>query len=63
MGEKEEHRYFDKDSKYEAIRLMNESNRSVKEIAADLGIHLNLFHQWRRTCIRRAAHGEAKRRR
>ena len=48
MGQREEHRYFDKDFKYEAIRLMNEGNRSVKDIAGDLGIHPNLLHQWKR---------------
>jgi transposase len=48
MGRREEHRYFDKEFKSEAIRLMNEGNRSVKDIAGDLGIHPNLLHQWRR---------------
>jgi transposase len=48
MGKREEHRYFDKNFKYEAIRLMNEGNRSVKDIAEDLGVHRNLLHQWRR---------------
>ena len=48
MGRREEHRYFDKDFKNEAIRLMNEGNRSVKDIAGNLGIHPNLLHQWRR---------------
>ena len=48
MGKREEHRYFDKEFKYEAIRLMNEGNRSVKDIAGDLDIHPNLLHQWRR---------------
>lgn len=48
MVKREEHRYFDKDFKYEAIRMMNEGNRSVKDIAGDLGIHPNLLHQWRR---------------
>ena len=48
MVRREEHRYFDKDFKYEAIRLMNEGNRSVKDIAGDLGIHPNLLHQWKR---------------
>ena len=48
MGKREEHRYFDKEFKHEAIRLMNEGNRSVKDIAGDLGIHSNLLHQWRR---------------
>jgi transposase len=48
MEKGEEHRYFDKEFKYEAIRLLNEGKRSVKDIAADLGIHPNLLHQWRR---------------
>ena len=48
MVKREEHRYFDKEFKYEAIRLMNEGNRSVKDIAGDLGIHPNLLHLWRR---------------
>lgn len=48
MAKREEHRYFDKDFKYEAIRLMNEGNRCVKDITGDLGIHPNLLHQWRR---------------
>ncbi len=38
MGKREQHSYFDKDFKYEAIRLMNKDNRSVKDIAGDLGI-------------------------
>jgi transposase len=48
MGRREEHRYFDKEFKNEAIRLMNEGKRSVKDIAGDLDIHPNLLHQWRR---------------
>jgi len=48
MVKREEHRYFDKEFKYEAIRLMNEGNRSVKDIAGDLSIHPNLLHHWRR---------------
>ncbi len=27
---------------------MNEGKRSVRDIANDLDIHLNLLHQWRR---------------
>ena len=44
----EEQRYFDKEFKYEAIRLMNEGKRSVREIANDLDVHPNMLHQWRR---------------
>lgn len=44
----EEQRYFGKDFKYEAIQLMNEGKRSVREIAKDLDVHPNMLHQWRR---------------
>jgi len=48
MPRGEEHRYFDREFKYEAIRLMDEGKRSVRDIAKDLGVHPNLLHQWRR---------------
>jgi transposase len=41
-------RYFDREFKYEAIRLMDEGKRSVRDIAKDLDIHPNVLHQWRR---------------
>jgi len=41
-------RYFDREFKDEAIRLMNEGKRSVRDIAKDLDIHPNVLHQWRR---------------
>ena len=50
MAKGEEHRYFDKEFKYEAIRLINEGKRSVRDIAKDLDVHPNLLHQWRRKC-------------
>ena len=46
MGE--EHRYFDKEFKLEAVRLMDGCKRSVRDLAKDLGVHPNLLHQWRR---------------
>ena len=48
MGSDQDKRYFDREFKYEAIRLMNEGKRSVSEIAKDLDIHHNVLHQWRR---------------
>jgi transposase len=41
-------RYFDREFKHEAIRLMDEGKRSVRDIANDLDIHPNLLHHWRR---------------
>ena len=48
MAKGEEHRYFDKEFKVEAIQLINEGKRSVRDIAKDLDTHPNLLHQWRR---------------
>ena len=48
MGKGGEKRYFDREFKCEAIRLMNEGKRTVRDIAKDLGVHPNLLHQWRR---------------
>ena len=48
MAKGEEHRYFEKEFKLEAVRLMNEGKRSVGDIARDLDIHPNQLHQWRR---------------
>ena len=48
MGSGQDKRYFDREFKHEAIRLMNEGNRSVSEIAKDLDIHPNVLHQSRR---------------
>lgn len=36
-------RYFDREFKYETIRLMDEGKRSVRDIAKDLDIHPNVF--------------------
>jgi len=48
MAKGEEKRYFDKEFKLEAIRLMDECKRSVRDLGKDLGVHPNLLHQWRR---------------
>ena len=48
MGIGKDKRYFDRDFKYEAIRLMDEGKRSVRDIAKDLDVHPNVLHQWRR---------------
>jgi len=48
MGSGQDKRYFDREFKDEAIRLMNEGKRSGSEIAKDLDIHPNVLHQSRR---------------
>lgn len=41
-------RYYDKTFKREAVNLCLHSEKSVAEIASDLGISKNLLYQWRR---------------
>ena len=48
MASGKDKRYFDREFKYEAIRLMDEGKRSVSDLARDLDVHKNLLHQWRR---------------
>ena len=48
MAKGEEDRYFDKEFKLEAVRLMDECKRSVRDLAKDLDVDPNLLHQWRR---------------
>ena len=48
MGLSKDKRYFDREFKYEAIQLMDEGKRSVRDIAKDLDIYPNALHQWRR---------------
>lgn len=38
---------YTKEFKENAVRLAEESKMSVKEIAADLGIHPNMLYRWR----------------
>jgi transposase-like protein len=58
MGIGEEKRYFDREFKYEAIRLIDEGKRSVRDNAKDLDIHSNVLHQRRRKYrTRREARG------
>jgi transposase len=40
-------RRFDKQFKLDALRLIQESSRSVAEIARELGLHPNVLYKWR----------------
>ena len=40
-------RRFDKQFKLDALRMVQESNRSIASIARDLGIHPNVLYKWR----------------
>ena len=40
-------RKYDKQFKLDAVRLVEESQRPVAELARELGIHPNLMYKWR----------------
>lgn len=40
-------RKYDKDFKLDALRMIQESDRPVAEIARELGIHPNVLYKWR----------------
>ena len=40
------YRSYSRDFKLEAVRLAEEEDRSVKEVAEQLGIHFGLLYQW-----------------
>ena len=40
-------RRYDKQFKLDAMRMVQESDRSVASIARDLGIHPNILYKWR----------------
>ena len=44
---KRQRRVFTREFKLEAVQLTEESERSVAEVARDLGIHPNNLYKWR----------------
>lgn len=48
MTEGKERRYYDKEFKREAVRLVVEGKRRATEVARDLGIGISLLHRWKR---------------
>ena len=46
MGEN--HRYFSREFKRDAVQLVTEKGMSVGKVARELDIHPNLLHGWRR---------------
>jgi len=41
-------RKYDRDFKKEVVRIAEEGERSVSELAEDLGLHRNLIYKWSR---------------
>lgn len=47
MGKTRQRRYFDREFKDEAVRMVNEQGMKVSQVAHDLGIHPNMLSRWK----------------
>jgi transposase len=47
MSEKQQRRRFDAQFKLDALRLIQESNRKISDIARELGIRPELLYRWK----------------
>lgn len=48
MDEGRKRKTYDRQFKVDVVRLVNEGKRSVREVAAEIGIDPNTLYQWRR---------------
>ena len=48
MGEKQTRRQFTREFKQEAVRLATAGDRSLNQVARDLGVRPDVLRQWRR---------------
>jgi len=61
---KKERQKFTKEFKIEAVRLTNESGKTIRQVAVDLGIAINTLTRWRkefRSNVGEAFRGNGKR--
>ena len=49
-------RKYDREFKFEAVRLVTDGSHPVSEVARDLGIHENLLYNWRRKYLDDSVH-------
>ena len=49
-------RRFDKQFKLDAMRMVQESDRSIASIARDLGVHPNVLYRWREQLLKDPDH-------
>jgi transposase len=47
MSEKQERRRFDAQFKLDALRLIQENNRKITDVARELGIRPKLLYRWK----------------
>jgi transposase len=46
MSERQQRRRFDAQFKLDALRLIQESNRNITDVARELGIRPELLYRW-----------------
>ena len=56
MEETRGRRKFDREFKEDAIRLIIDGGRSVREVARDLGIHENMLSRWKKEYLQDKEH-------
>jgi len=56
MGETRGRRKYDREFKEDAIRLILDGGRTVREVARDLGIHENMLHRWKQEYLQDKEH-------
>ena len=47
MGEQRNRRVFDQEFKRDAVKLVVEGGRRLREVSRDLGIHENVLRRWK----------------
>ena len=47
MGEYKRRRVFDQEFKRDAVRLVLEGGRRVRDVCRELGLHENVLHRWK----------------
>jgi len=56
MEETKGRRKYDREFKEDAIRLIVDGGRSVREVARDLGIHENMLCRWKKEYLQDTEH-------
>ena len=56
MEETRGRRKYDREFKEDAIRLIVDGGRSVREVARDLGIHENMLSRWKKEYLQDKEH-------
>jgi transposase len=47
MGEYRKRRVFDAEFKRDAVRLVLEGGRGIRDVCRELGLHENVLHRWK----------------